>query len=65
MHQGQFAALVGFIFLTVAPALAQTPAPTTPAPAPTGSMADYWWMILLIIAVAGAIWYFMRGRGRP
>jgi cbb3-type cytochrome oxidase subunit 3 len=27
-------------------------------------MADYWWLIVLAIIVAAAIWYFSRSRGR-
>ena len=70
-------ALIGFIFLAVSSAWAQTPAPTTQAPGATpgsppagdaaatgGGMADYWWIILLVIIVAVAIWYFSRSRGR-
>ena len=70
-------ALIGFIFLAVSSAWAQTPAPTTPAPDATpgsppagdaaatgGGMADYWWLIVLAIIVAAAIWYFSRSRGR-
>lgn len=74
MRQGQFAALVGFVFSTFLPAFAQTtapttpaPAPSTPAPAPTGgvAIADWWWVILLVLVAAAAAWYFMRGRARP
>jgi hypothetical protein len=66
-------ALLGFIFLAVSSAWAQTPAPTTPAPgsppagdaaAAGGGLADYWWLIVLAIIVAAAIWYFSRSRGR-
>ena len=73
MRQAQFAVLTGFIFLAIAPALAQTTVPTSPAPTPapvpvpTGgfAIADWWWVILLVLLAAAAIWYFMRGRGRP
>ena len=67
-------ALMGFIFLAVSSAWAQTPAPTTPAPGATpgsppagdaaaagGGIADYWWIILVIIVIAAVI-YFMRRR---
>ncbi|MBA1159065.1 hypothetical protein [Microvirga mediterraneensis] len=69
-------ALIGFIFLAVSSAWAQTPAPTTPAPGATpgsppagdaaagGGLADYWWLIVLAIIVAAAVWYFSRSRGR-
>lgn len=74
MRQRQFAALIGFIFLALSPAFAQTTAPTTPAPtpstpapAPAGgvAIADWWWVILLVLVAAAAVWYFMRGRTRP
>ena len=67
-------ALMGFIFLAVSSAWAQTPAPTTPAPGATpgsppagdaaaagGGIADYWWIILVIIVIAAVV-YFMRRR---
>jgi hypothetical protein len=59
-------ALMGFLFLAVSSAWAQTPAPS-PAPgappaATGGGIADYWWIILLVIIVAAAIWYFSRSR---
>jgi|GEM_PF-4347197 len=70
-------ALLGFIFLSVSSAWAQSPAPTTPAPGATpgsplpgdaaaagGSFADYWWIILLVVIVAVAIWFFSRSRSR-
>jgi hypothetical protein len=62
-------ALMGFIFLAVSSAWAQTP-PATPGSPPAGDattgggIADYWWIILLVIIVAAAIWYFSRSRGR-
>jgi hypothetical protein len=62
-------ALMGFIFLAVSSAWAQTP-PATPGSPPAGDattgggIADYWWIILLVIIVAAAIWYFSRNRGR-
>ncbi len=64
MRQTPFATLIGFILL-VSSALAQTTAPgTTPAPAPSGGIANWWWIILLVILVAAAVWYFgMRRRG--
>jgi hypothetical protein len=62
-------ALMGFIFLAVTSAWAQTP-PATPGSPPAGDattgggVADYWWIILLVIIVVAAIWYFSRSRGR-
>ena len=62
-------ALMGFIFLAVSSAWAQTP-PATPGSPPAGDaaagggLADYWWIILLVIVIAAAIWYFSRSRGR-
>jgi LPXTG-motif cell wall-anchored protein len=63
------ATLVGLtaFVLTASTALAQT-TPTTPSPAPdvaTGGIADYWWIIVVVVLVALAIWYFTRGRTRP
>jgi hypothetical protein len=47
------------------PALAQTTAPTpAPAPAAAAGVADYWWVLLIIIIAGVAGWYFMRGRGQ-
>lgn len=51
------------ILLATSAALATTTAPTEPAPGATpGDIADYWWVIIVLILVAVAIWYFMRGR---
>jgi LPXTG-motif cell wall-anchored protein len=54
------------LLLTASTALAQTTA-QTPAPAPdaaTGGIGDYWWLIVVVVLVALAIWYFTRGRTR-
>jgi hypothetical protein len=59
-------ALVASLFFTPWAAWATT-SPTTPTPAPgagtpaagTGGIADYWWIIVLVIIAAVAIWYFM------
>jgi uncharacterized protein HemX len=63
-------ALMGFLFLAVSSAWAQTP-PATPGTPPAGDaaatgggLADYLWLIVLAIIVAAAIWYFSRSRGR-
>jgi hypothetical protein len=61
------AILAGLTTLTLAAsaALATTsPAPGTPA-APTGGIRDYWWLIIVLVLVAVAIWYFMRSRTGP
>jgi hypothetical protein len=65
----KLATLIGFIFLSVSSAWAQTP-PATPGAPPAGDaaatgggIADYRWVILLVVIVAVAIWYFSR-RGR-
>jgi uncharacterized protein HemX len=64
-------ALVGFIFLAVSPAWAQTPAPapgatpgSPPAGATGGDIMDYWWVILLAVIIAAAVWYFSRVRNQ-
>jgi heme/copper-type cytochrome/quinol oxidase subunit 2 len=69
----KLAALIGFIFVTISSAWAQTPTPapgTTPGTPPAGDatatgggIMDYWWVILVIIIVIAAIVYFSR-RGR-
>jgi LPXTG-motif cell wall-anchored protein len=54
------------LLLTASTALAQTTA-QTPSPAPdatTGGIGDYWWLIVVVVLVALAIWYFTRGRTR-
>ena len=63
---------LGLSVLTALPALAQTtPAPTTPGTAASGAassatgIGNYWWLILVAIVAAAAIWYFMRGRSKP
>jgi hypothetical protein len=64
----KLAALMGFIFLAVSSAWAQTP-PAAPGAPPAGDagaaggVMDYWGVILLLIIVIAAIWYFAR-RGR-
>jgi LPXTG-motif cell wall-anchored protein len=62
------ATLVGLtaFLLTTSTALAQTTA-QTPSPAPdaaTGGIGDYWWLIVVAVLAALAIWYFTRGRTR-
>jgi hypothetical protein len=70
--------LIGFLFLAVSSAWAQTPAPTTPAPGATpgsppagdaaatgGGLADYWWIILLVIIVATVVHRSTGSRTQP
>ena len=64
-------ALTTFMVLAVSSAWAQTPAPAPGATPPAGDagatgdgFADYWWIILLVVIIAVAIWYFARGRNR-
>ena len=72
MRQVALAAISCFLLLTV-PTTAQTTAPTTPAPAPGtppapavgAAVADWWWIIAIVLLAAVAIWYFMRMRARP
>jgi hypothetical protein len=68
MRYTHLATLFGYLVLVVSSALAQTTAPgtaTTPggspgaAPGSRGDPADWWWIILILLAVAVAIWYFM------
>jgi LPXTG-motif cell wall-anchored protein len=63
--QATLVSLTAFV-LTASAALAQTTA-QTPSAAPdaaTGGIADYWWLIVVVVLVALAIWYFTRGRTR-
>jgi hypothetical protein len=59
-----FATVLASMFIAVSAALAQTTAPApAPAPAaPAGGIGDYWWLIILALVIAGAAWYFMRGK---
>jgi uncharacterized protein HemX len=70
MSMSKLTALTGFIFLAVSSAWAQTP-PAAPGSPPAGDaaaagsgLADYWWIIVLAIIAAIAIWYFTRSRSR-
>jgi hypothetical protein len=66
------ATIIAFLFSALGPVLAQTTAPgsagtgTTGAGGATGaeSVADWWWVILVVIAIGAAIWYFTSRRGR-
>lgn len=62
--------VVGQMLFLASAALSQTTAPggSPAAPAPgapaTGSgLGGFWWIILVVLAIA-AIWYFMKGRSR-
>jgi hypothetical protein len=61
MQSARFLQLTSFLMLSASSAVAQTPGPGT---APGGGLADYWWVILVLIIVAVAIWYYTKGR-RP
>jgi len=54
--------------LTASAALAQATPPVEGAPANTPGAADgigsYWWLIVLVVVAALAIWYFTRNRNR-
>jgi hypothetical protein len=68
MGQGALAALIGVILMATSSALATTTAPGT-APGATsgatgGGIGGYWWAIVVLLVIAAAIWYFMRGRNR-
>jgi LPXTG-motif cell wall-anchored protein len=52
------------LLLTASTALAQTTAQTPAPDAATGGIGDYWWLIVVVVLVALAIWYFTRGRTR-
>ncbi len=56
--------------MTLAAQAQTTPAPgtapaTPSAPGATGGVGDYWWLIVLAVLGAAAIWYFQRGRTGP
>jgi LPXTG-motif cell wall-anchored protein len=58
----QMASLITMLLSTGA-ALAQTTAQTpSPAPDGTGGIRDYWWLIIVVVLIAIAVWYFMRNR---
>jgi len=60
----QLATLASIMILAVLSAWAQTTAPSgaTGAPEQVGRIGDYWWVILLVLVLAVAIWYFTRSR---
>ena len=64
MRRSHFAALTSFFFLAVAPALGQ--APTAPPPADTelAGVSEWWWVVVLVLPIALAIGYVIRGRRR-
>lgn len=68
-------AVVTLLVLSAPMAWATTTAPTTPAPgtgsppagapvATDGGIGDYWWIILVVLIAAVAIWYFTRRNKR-
>jgi LPXTG-motif cell wall-anchored protein len=64
----QLATLSTLVMLVASSAWAQTTAPapggSTGAPATGSGIGDYWWLILIVVIAAIALWYFMR-RNRP
>ncbi len=70
MRQPLLSTLAGFALFTASSALAQTTAPGTTAPGAGAigesgtSRADWLWLIILVLLVAAAIWYFTKGRRR-
>ncbi len=63
MRQPLFSTLAGFALFTVSSALAQTTAPGAGAIGESGtSLAEWLWLIILVLLVAAAIWYFTKGR---
>jgi LPXTG-motif cell wall-anchored protein len=60
---GQRLAVLAFTILT-SPALAQTPAPTSPtgAATPATGLGDTWWIVLLALVVVLALWLVARRR---
>jgi LPXTG-motif cell wall-anchored protein len=60
----QLATLATFLCVAVSSAWAQTTAPggATGAPEQVGSIGDYWWIILIVVVLAIALWYFSRNR---
>ena len=55
-------------FVAVTEAFAQTTAPATPgspvAPATESGGTNWLWIIVALLIVAAALWYFLRGRSR-
>jgi len=65
MRPLSFDVLIGSLVLGAAPAIAQTTAPGSAAPATSGGgMGWLWFVLLLIIVVAAAVWYFAVGRNK-
>jgi hypothetical protein len=62
---------MGFLFLAISSAWAQTP-PATPGSPPAGDataseggIAGYWWIIVAIIVVAAVLYFRRRCRSMP
>ena len=75
MRYTGLATLFGSLVLAASSALGQattTPPGTAPGTASTpgagagagaGGMGNLWWIILVVLVVAGVIWFIRRGRG--
>lgn len=64
MRLNIFNVLVGSLLLATAPAIAQTTAPGSAAPATTGGGMGWLWFVLLLIIIGAAVWYFAVGRNK-
>jgi hypothetical protein len=51
------------MLLATGAALAQTTGQTpSPAPEGAGGIGDYWWLIIVAVLIAIAVWYFTQNR---
>jgi len=65
MRHTSFNVLVGSLLLATVPAIAQTTAPSSGAPATTGGGMGWLWFVILLAIAGAAIWYFAFGRTKP
>ena len=65
MRPISFEMLVGSLLFATAPAIAQTTAPGSAAPATTGGGMGWLWFVLLLVIVGAAVWYFAFARNKP
>ncbi len=69
------APFLAFAFVSIAPALASTtariPSTTegsasmTPLMLADGGLAQYWWLVVIMVLAEAALWYFLRRNSRP